>query len=597
MAYGYDMYPYALIGNCYASALVNATGSIDWMCMPRPDSPPVFGRLLDQDGGHFSIRTPTGASEPTTQQQYISNTNILTTVVTLANGDAFQITDFFPRFEQYGRVYRPAALFRMVEPLHGTPAIQVSCRPVSGWDKHPVSPVRGSNHLRYEIRGETLRLLTNMPLTYLCEEIPVALTQKFYFGLTWGVGIENDLIKVTHDFLEQTTRYWRTWVKHCSVPLLHQQQVIRSALALKLHCFEDTGAILAAMTTSLPEQVGGQRNWDYRYCWLRDAYFTLSAFNNLGHFEEMESFLNFLLNIALTHEQSRDRLRPVYTLSQGLPLPEIGHANWAGYRNSTPVRSFNQAADQVQNDAYGEMILTFAPIFFDERFVDLRTRDLDMLLKHLSYLCARSIGEQDAGLWEIRGGWQEHSFTNLLCWAGMERLERIKRAGHLASISLDLSAERQKAANALVRGIHAGAVCNGPKDPTPDAALAQLAILGYPDRGLCENTVLHIMNQLSLKTKSGFFYRYVREDDFGKPDSAFVVCSFWIAQALARLGRVKDARATLDQVMAAANHVGLFSEHFIPDQNIQCGNFPQAYSHVGLINAAFAVSPPWSDVL
>ncbi len=567
------------------------------MCLPRPDSPPVFGRLLDPEGGHFSITSPVGSAEPTTRQQYVLNTNILTTVVTLANGDAFQITDFFPRFEQYGRIYRPAALFRMVEPLQGTPAIQVSCRPVSGWDKTPVAPVRGSNHLRYEIRGETLRVLTNMPLTYLCEETPVALTRKFYFGLTWGLGIEDDLIKVTHDFLEQTTRYWRTWVKHCSVPLLHQQEVIRSALALKLHCFEDTGAILAAMTTSLPEQVGGTRNWDYRYCWLRDAYFTLTAFNNLGHFEEMESFLNFLLNIALTHEQSRDRLRPVYTLSQGLPLPEVEHANWDGYRHSTPVRSYNQAADQVQNDAYGEMILTFAPIFFDERFVDLRTRDLDMLLKHLSFLCARSIGEQDAGLWEIRGGWQEHSFTNLLCWAGLERLERIKQAGHLASISMNLAAERQKAANALVRGVHAGAVCNGPKDPTPDAALAQLAILGYPDRALCENTVLHIMNQLSLKTNSGFFYRYVREDDFGKPDSAFVVCSFWIAQALARLGRVNEARATLNQVMAAANHVGLFSEHFIPDQKIQCGNFPQAYSHVGLINAAFAVSPPWSDVL
>lgn len=565
--------------------------------MPRPDSPPVFGRLLDPDGGHFSITTPAGASKPTICQQYVPNTNILTTIVTLANGDAFQITDFFPRFEQFGRVYRPAALFRIVEPLQGTPAIHVSCRPVSGWDKNPVLPVRGSNHLRYEIRDETLRVLTNMPLTYLCEEIPVALTQKFYFGLTWGLGIENDLIKVAHDFLEQTTRYWRTWVKHCSVPLLHQQQVIRSALALKLHCFEDTGAILAATTSSLPEQVGGQRNWDYRYCWLRDAYFTLSAFNNLGHFEEMESFLNFLLNIALTHEQSRDRLRPVYTLSQGFPLPEIEHTNWSGYRQSKPVRSHNQAADQVQNDAYGEMILTFVPIFFDERFVDLRTRDLDGLLKHLALLCARSIGEQDAGLWEIRGGWQEHSFTNLLCWAGMERLERIKQAGHLPSISMDLTAERQRAAKALLRAVHAGAVCNGPKDTTPDAALAQLAILGYPDHTLCETTVKYIVSHLSLKTNPGFFYRYVREDDFGKPDAAFVVCSFWIAQALARLGRVKEARATLDHVIAAANHVGLFSEHFIPDTRIQCGNFPQAYSHVGLINAAFAVSPPWSDVL
>jgi GH15 family glucan-1,4-alpha-glucosidase len=507
------MYPYALIGNCHISTLINANGTVEWMCLPRPDSPPVFGRLLDPDGGHFAITSPMMSAQPSYRQNYIPNTNILTTTVALTNGDAFQITDFCPRFEQYGRIYRPPALFRIVEPLRGTPAIQVSCRPVSGWDKTVVTPVRGSNHLRYDIRGEPLRLLTNMPLTYLCEEIPVALTRKFYFGLTWGLGIEDDLIKVTHDFLEQTTRYWRTWVKHCSVPLLHQQEVIRSALALKLHCFEDTGAILAAMTTSLPEQVGGPRNWDYRYCWLRDAYFTLTAFNNLGHFEEMESFLNFLLNLALTHEHSRDRLRPVYTLSQGLPLPEIEHANWAGYSGSTPVRSHNLAADQVQNDAYGEMILTFTPIFFDERFVDLRTRDLDGLLAHLAQLCARSIGKRDAGLWEIRSGLQEHSFTNLLCWAGMERLERIKHAGHLRAISMDLSAERLRAAEALLRGVRDGAVRNGPDDSSHDAALAQLAILGYPDRKLCESTVSQIIRELSLKqenAETGFFYRYVR---------------------------------------------------------------------------------------
>jgi GH15 family glucan-1,4-alpha-glucosidase len=354
------------------------------------------------------------------------------------------------------------------------------------------------------------------------------------------------------------------------------------------------------MTTSLPEQVGGQRNWDYRYCWLRDAYFTLTAFNNLGHFEEMESFLNFLLNIALTHEQSRDRLRPVYTLSQGLPLPEIEHANWIGYQGSAPVRSHNLAADQVQNDAYGEMILTFTPIFFDERFVDLRTRDLDGLLTHLAQLCARSIGRQDAGLWEIRGGWQEHSFTNLLCWAGLERLERIKRAGFLKSITLDLTAERERASRALLRAVRDGAVRNGPDDATHDAALSQLAILGYPDRALCDSTLGQIVRELSLtcdRSETGFFYRYVREDDFGKPDGAFVVCSLWIAQALARLGNLNHARAILDRVVTAGNHVGLLSEHFIPRTKDQCGNFPQAYSHVGLINAAFAVSPPWSDVL
>ncbi|MFO0706330.1 MAG: glycoside hydrolase family 15 protein [Nitrospira sp.] len=594
------MYPYGLIGNCQMSALIGTDGSLDWLCAPRPDSPPVFGRLLDPDGGHFSVAPGTPDLRIATHQEYLLNTNILVTSITLSNGDAYRITDFCPRFEQYGRMYRPAALFRIVEPLRGTPAIRVSCRPVSGWEKTPVHAVRGSNHLRYEIRGELLRLLTDMPMTYLCDETPVALTRPLYFALTWGLGIEDDLVKVTRDFLEQTARYWRTWVKHCSVPLLHQPAVIRSALTLKLHCFEDTGAILAAITTSLPEQLGGRRNWDYRYCWLRDAYFALSAFQNLGHFEEMEAFLTFLLNIAHTHEYSRDRLRPVYTLGQGLPLPETEHPNWAGYAGSAPVRSFNQAADQVQNDAYGEMILTFAPIFFDERYVDLRTRDLDGLLGHLAQLCIRSIGQPDAGLWEIRAGWQPHAFTDLLCWAGLERLERIKQAGHLTSLAVDLTEARTRAATSLLRSVHHGGLRNGPADLSYDAALAQLPILGYPDRQLCESTVLDIVRELTLTQNgrdTGFFYRYIREDDFGKPDGAFVICSFWIAQALARLDRLPEARTVLDHVLTAANHAGLFSEHFLPATSTQCGNFPQVYSHVGLINAAFAVSPPWHTVL
>jgi GH15 family glucan-1,4-alpha-glucosidase len=187
-----------------------------------------------------------------------------------------------------------------------------------------------------------------------------------------------------------------------------------------------------------------------------------------------------------------------------------------------------------------------------------------------------------------------------MSWAGLERLERIKQAGRLDSISLDLTSARIRAAEALLRSVHDGAVRNGPSDLSYDAALAQLPILGYPNRQLGESTVLQIARELAIRhgnDDTGFFYRYVREDDFGKPEGAFVICSFWIAQALARLGRIPEARTILDRVLLAANHVGLFSEHFIPGTNIQCGNFPQAYSHVGLINAAFAVSPPWSDVL
>ena len=594
------MYQYGLIGNCQISALISAQGSLDWLCLPRPDSPPIFGKILDQEGGQFSISASIPSSETTTTQQYLPNTNILITTVSLPNGDAFRITDFCPRFLQYGRIYRPAALFRIVEPLSGSPSIRVCCKPVSGWEKTPVRPVRGSSHVRYDIQGDYLRLLTNMPLTYLCGETPVILTSKMYFALTWGLGIEDDLVKVSHEFLDQTTKYWRTWVKQCSIPVVYQEEVIRSALALKLNCYEDTGAILAAPTTSLPEEPGGPRNWDYRYCWLRDAHFSLSAFHNLGQFEEMEGFLKFLLNVGYASEQSHDRLAPVYKLSQDLPLPETEYANWQGFLGSRPVRSHNQAAEHIQSDVYGEMILTLAPIFFDNRFIDLRTKEHEALVANLVRLCERSISQPDAGPWEIRNGWKEHSFTNLMCWAGLDRAYRMQQAGFLRDLPTNLDSARARAANALLQATKDKALRNGPTDESYDASLAQLAILGFPNREVCDTTITQIKHALAVRQdgkETGFFFRYLRQDDFGKPQSSFVICSFWVVQALAKLGRLDEAKQIMNQILTGANGVGLFAEHFVPETRVQLGNFPQAYSHVGLINAAFAVSPPWSDVL
>lgn len=599
-----EFYPYGLIGNCQASALVGAQGSIDWLCLPRPDSPPVFGRLLDPEGGHFSVEAPEGSRA---SQRYLHNTNVLVTEVATPDGSAFEILDFFPRFSQHGRMYRPASLFRIVRRSAGgdagSPMIRVRCVPVEGWSKRPVPSIRGNSHFRWDIRGEQLRLTTNMSLTYLAEGTPFALEDTLYFGLTWGAGLEDDLPRVAQDFLEQTVDYWRTWVKHCSIPSLYQKETIRSALALKLHCYEDTGAILAATTTSLPERRGAERNWDYRYCWLRDAYFVLSAFRSLGHFEEMEGFLKFLLNVALNHEHSRDRLRPVYGLDLSLPLPEHEHPEWRGYAGSQPVRSHNQAAEHVQNDVYGEMILTLAPIFLDERFHHLRTRAHEELIGHLARLCAREISRPDAGLWELRNGWQEHSFSNLMCWAGLDRADKIRRSGHLGTLELDLPAERARAEAALRAAVVQGALRNGPRDESMDAALLQLPILRFPDPKLGEETVDRILRELRLASSAasgdspGFFYRYRRDDDFGTPESAFVICSYWMVQAQAALGRKEDAIETMRQAQVAANPLGLLSEHYDLAARRQCGNFPQAYSHVGLINAAFAISPPWEDVL
>ncbi len=593
------MYPYGLIGNCQISGLISVQGSLDWLCLPRPDSEPIFGRLLDSDGGHFSIESA-DVGPPDTKQYYLENTNILVTEITNKNGDCFRITDFCPRFEQYGRTYRPMSIFRIVEPLRGSPTIKAVCKPVNGWSKEITRPIRGNSHLRFEIRDDVLRLTTTMPLTYLCEETPFPLKEKLYFGLSWSSAIEEDIVQVSERFLQQTQSYWRTWVKHCSIPSLFQGETIRSALALKLHCYEDTGAILAALTTSLPEEAGSGRNWDYRYCWLRDAHFVLSAFHNLGHFEEMEGFLKFFLGIAQKQEASRDRLAPVYTLSQGLPLPETLHPSWRGYGDNAPVRTNNQAAEHVQNDVYGEMVLTLAPIYFDERFFHLRDRDHEELLGHLAKLCERSISQPDAGLWEVRNGWQEHSFTNLMSWAGLERTARIRNYNYLKNIPFDVAAARDRALLALERACKDGSLRNGPNDDTFDAALSLSAILRLPNDQLCLKTVEEIRRHLTIKDENdsqAFFYRYVRNDDFGRPGSAFVICSFWVAQALARLGNKQEARNILEHAAKAANHVGLLSEHYLPSSKKQLGNFPQAYSHVGLINAAFAVSPPWSEVL
>jgi GH15 family glucan-1,4-alpha-glucosidase len=591
------MYHYGLVGNCQISALIHQNASVDWLCLPRPDSAPVFGHLLDPEGGSFRIG-PEASQIKTCHQRYLPNTNILTTEIETTAGDVFRVTDFCPRFEQHGRIYRPMALFRIVEPIHGSPQIKVICRPVSGWDKNPVKAERGNSHLRLDIRNDCLRLATNMPLTYLCEETAFSLNEKLYFALTWGVGVEDDLALVAERFLKQTRDYWRTWVKHCSIPSLFQGETIRSALALKLHCYEDTGAILAALTTSLPEEPGNGRNWDYRYCWLRDAYFALSAFHSLGHFEEMEGFLKFLLNLAHHHEASKDRLAPVYSLSCGLPVPEVLYDNWRGFNSHGPVRSNNQAAEHIQNDVYGEMVLTLSPIFFDERFYHLRTREHEELLQNLALLCARMTSVPDAGLWEVRNGWQEHTFANLMSWAGLERIGRIQGYGYLKGLSLDVAAARLKAETAIEQAVRDGSLRNGPKDESYDSALSLLSILRYPRAGLSKATLEQIIKALNVDPqKPGFFYRYLRRDDFGHPKSAFVVCSFWIAQALALLGQKNEAVAILRQTLSAANALGLYSEHFLPEKNLQLGNFPQAYSHVGLINAAFAVSPSWSEIL
>jgi GH15 family glucan-1,4-alpha-glucosidase len=580
-----------LIGNCQLSALVRRDGAIVWSCMPRFDSPPVFGALLDEEGGgRFAIQ-PAGRERGA--QRYLENTNVLETRFETPEG-AFRVVDFAPRFFQYERSFRPTKLVRIVEPLSGSPRIRVECDPVLGWSRRRPARDRGSHHVGYQGFGVELRLTTDAPLSYL-EGEPFALTSKKHFVLAWGEPVEEPLEPLCDRFLRETTRYWRTWVKRCDIPPHYQDEVIRSALALKLHCFEDTGAIVAAMTTSLPEAPGSGRTWDYRYCWLRDAFYTLGALRLLGQFEEREQFLEFLLNVASSSPDLD--LRPLYRIDGKSDLQERVEASWPGYAGHGPVRVGNAAALHEQHDVFGELVLALTPLFVDARFRDQATpRALDLVAR-LARRAVKVAGQPDAGIWEYRKEWRPQTFSTLMCWGAADRMRRIAELHRP-----ELVDEFDQAASRLRAEILSNAV-----DPTRgclvadyggvevDAALLQavtLRLLPTDDPRLLA-TVDAVRGDLTLH---GWLRRYRTHDDFGVPAVAFTLCTFWLVEALARLGRLSEAREMMQLLRQVDAPLGLLSEDLDPVTGAMWGNFPQAYSHVGLIHAAFAASPRWSEV-
>jgi len=581
-----------LVGNCQFSALVERSGAVVWCCLPRFDSEPVFSTLLDHDGGgSFVVSGPDAAAG---SQRYLENTNVLVTTFESAEG-SFRVLDFAPRFILYERVFRPTQLIRIVEPIAGAPRIRVRCEPKVGWSKATPAVLRGSNHLAFEGFASPLRLTTDIPLAYLGGQ-QFSLTERRYMALTWGAPIEEPLPTLCDRLLSETVRYWRRWVKHCDIPPLYQQEVIRSALALKLHCFEDTGAIVAAMTTSIPESPNSGRTWDYRYCWLRDAYYALGAFGLLGHFEEREHFVKYLLDVAVGSPGLE--LAPVYRVDGTSDLEERVIAGWPGFGADGPVRVGNGAARHTQNDVYGEMVLALTPIFLDERFSAERSKPALELIERLARRAVAVAGTSDAGIWEYRTEWRPQTFSSLMCWAAADRMALVA-----ARAAPTLEAEFREAAGRIRDGIAARAWSTkqhsfvGYYDGRDlDASLLQMAPLRFlpSDDPRLRATIDAIWKNLSER---GWLFRYQHDDGFGRPKVAFIICTFWLVEALAATGRTAEAKLVMQHVQSALSPLGLLSEDYETSSLRMWGNFPQAYSHVGLIRAAFAASPRWADVL
>ncbi len=588
-----------VIGNCQIASLIDNRGTIVWSCMPQFDSDPVFCRLLRDEKetdapGFFEIEL---ADFSHSEQAYQTNTPILDTVLYDANGGAVRITDVVPRYGYMGRMFNPVMLMRRVVPESGSPRIRVRLRPARDYGASPCDTTHGSNHIRYLGSDTNLRLTTNAALTHVLEENLFLLDKSLYLILGPDESIPESCDDTFHNHYRSTRHYWQLWARGLSIPFEWQEAVIRAAITLKLCTFEDTGAVVAALTTSIPEAADSGRNWDYRFCWLRDSYFVVHALNRLGATTTMQGYLDYIMNIAVA--AGEDELKPLYGISGRSLTDEKIVESLSGYLGMPPVRRGNQAFEQVQNDVYGAVILSVMQYFFDSRLIKSGTLAEFKRLEPLGELARKKFDQPDAGLWEYRGRQRVHTFSSIMCWAACDRLSKI--ADKLGES--DRAAYWREAAQAIHAEILERAWDPEQQSftesfgrPEMDASLLTMHDIGFikADDPRFVSTVDCIGRHL-LRDKHMF--RYIAADDFGEPENAFNICTFWYIDALASIGRIDEARDLFENMLSLRNPLGLLSEDIDPATGTLWGNFPQTYSMAGIINVAVRLSRSWEEAM
>lgn len=583
---------YGLIGDGRTAALVSRWGSIDWLCLPRFDADPVFSRLLDARLGGFWAVTPLDILS--IERTYRPHTNVLDTFFTTRTGQ-LQLTDFFPALTEQQKRHFPLPQTLLIRRLlcqtgRVTVSITVRLRPRFG-RQTPEIRWFAQNWVQFGWSHCAAVLYSSIPLEQRGAMLHATFTlehgQSADFALAFAeeAPIEFPIPSLFDRLEECTVQYWRNWARQCHYRGPYQAAVERSALVLKLLTFAPSGAIVAAPTTSLPEWVGGPRNWDYRYCWLRDAAFTIRALLALGYHQEADAFLDWILTAT---RLTQPELQVVYTVYGESHIPEQLLIDLDGYRQSRPVRLGNAASKQFQLDVYGEVIDAFARYRLFDQSLD---QDDYRFLRGLADVIARRWHEPDDGIWEVRSGRAHHVHSKVMALFGLRHLERLIQ---LDRVRLPLERYRQ-VAHEIERWLVTYGI-----DPirqcfvaTPggdvDASLLWLALgdaFLSPQHPWVRGTVNAVLRQL---THGDLVYRYHRPDGLTGPEGAFVICSFWLVEALARIGRLDHAVALFEQLLRRANDLGLYAEEIDPQTGEHLGNFPQAFSHIGLINAALAL--------
>lgn len=582
-----NKYPYGLIGNCVSAALVSSDASVDWMCMPYFDSPSAFAKLLDPvKGGSFKIE---GVDAVSVSQEYLQATPILKTHVETRDG-VFEIYDYMPRFlKDSGEYYCPAEIQRIVRVVSGKPRIRV---------KIDIRPNYGACGCHFENHREYLKFLsdagdyhsyyfyTDAPFSDILESRELSPEGSAYFVLAYHEKVRPFNAEHVSEEFERTQNYWLKWAKKSKVPAKHKDMIVRSMITLKLLMYQRTGAVIAAPTTSLPEILSKERNWDYRYCWIRDASMITELFGRLGHIESSARYMNFILDRMLL---KNDGIAVMYGIHGEKILTEKILEHLEGYGGSKPIRIGNDAYLQSQNDLYGELLDAIYTHFeFHAKTGFHFDQELWTVVRSLVNWSKNSWEKPDNGVWEYRGGVQHHVFSKLMNWVAMDRAGRIAKiigkeeyAEDCARMAEKIRADiYQRGWNDKVRAftMHYGS-------DQADAAVLLMLHYGFltQDDPRMAETVDFCFREL---VRDGFVMRYTAEDDFGRPENAFLICTFWMVNALYLVGRKKEAAEMFDRALKSVNHLGLMSEGLEPETGRQTGNFPQGYSHMAFIQSA-----------
>lgn len=598
-------YHMALIGNGRTCALIDAEGSIVFACLPDFDSGTVFASLLDSDiGGSFGLSMPNGK---VVSQRYEHHTNILVTYFHGPEG-SFEVWDFMPRYTSDGRAGSgddvSSDIVRVLRHVNGKPQVIVNYDPKLEYGCEATEVTHFQEGLKatteYSAGGsqvyESVYLYTDLDANDVKSGNAITLTQDAFLLLSYHDKVQTVDSDVVELMLRRTQSYWLLWVARTHKTVQYQNEVIRSALVLKMMQYSPTGALVAAATTSLPETIGEERNWDYRFCWIRDSSMTVSVLNKIGHPSMATRFIDWMLRTMPTKD---DSLQIMYGLRGERQLTERTLDHLAGYQGSKPVRVGNAAYDQTQHDIYGVML----DVIYQDLLRRKRTPEsLDRIwtrVRSVARIVIENWQEPDRGIWEIRGEQRHFVFSKMLCWVAMDRA--IKIADLLGKS--DWARMQEEVLQEIHDNIHQngwdaqkGAFVQAYGSDDLDASNLLMAEYGFiePDDERFVSTVQRSREELC---QNGLMYRYKNQDDFGEPESAFTVCSFWLVKALVQIKERDDARELFEKLLSLSNEHQLYGEDLDFKSFRHLGNFPQAYCHLALIDCALALSREEDDEL